>query len=218
MARWADVTLATATAGNFVATVTSSGSVTVANSGSENAAVTVNLNMANANAWTALQSFVNASSTRFSVFDTLYVGGSATTTIRGDGIASTIPYASSTALSVSGTGYFGTASTTNLTASSLTSGRVPYVTTAGAFTDDADLPFDGTTLTAANLTSSGNVSLGNATTTNLAITNITSAIPLAGADGSLQEYAGSSCTNQFIRSLNGAGVATCAHTSEKHTS
>ena len=53
------------------------------------------------------------------VVDALYVGGSATSTVRGDGTASTFPYASSTALSVSGTGYFGTASTSNLTVSSI---------------------------------------------------------------------------------------------------
>ena len=58
--------------------------------------------------------------------------------------------------------------------------------------------------------SAGNLSAREATTTNLAISGITSAIPLAAADGSLGEYAGSSCTNQFVRSLNGAGVATCA--------
>ncbi|KKW19354.1 MAG: hypothetical protein UY63_C0016G0024, partial [Parcubacteria group bacterium GW2011_GWA2_51_10] len=80
---------------------------------------------------------------------------------------STFPYASSTALTVSDTGYFGTASTTNLTVSSLTANRIPYITTAGAFTDSGNLTFDGTTLTAANLTSTGNVSLGNATTTSL---------------------------------------------------
>src|SRR3990167_10160715 len=55
---------------------------------------------------------------------------------------STFPYASTTALTASGTGYFGTASTTNLTVSALTSGRVPYITTAGAFTDSSALTFD----------------------------------------------------------------------------
>ncbi|HEY4488812.1 MAG TPA: hypothetical protein VJB97_04810, partial [Candidatus Paceibacterota bacterium] len=56
--------------------------------------------------------------------------------------ASTFPYASSTAITASGTGYFGTASTTNLTVSALTSGRVPFITTAGAFTDSSALTFD----------------------------------------------------------------------------
>ncbi len=66
-------------------------------------------------------SFVQASSTRFSIFDAAYFGGTATTTINNTGSITlpaaallTAPYASSTALSVSGTGYFGTASTTNV--------------------------------------------------------------------------------------------------------
>ena len=80
--------------------------------------------------------------------------------------ANTFPYASSTALTVSGTGYFGTASTTNLTVSSLTSGRIPYITTAGAFTDNSALTFDGTRLNATYasttaLTASGTGYFGN---------------------------------------------------------
>lgn len=43
-----------------------------------------------------------ASTTRLSAFDRIYVGGSATTTIRGDNVASTINYASTTAIDVSG--------------------------------------------------------------------------------------------------------------------
>jgi hypothetical protein len=50
--------------------------------------------------------FPLASTTLLSALDGLYVGRTATTTIRGDGIASTLPYASSTALTVSGTAYF----------------------------------------------------------------------------------------------------------------
>src|SRR3989344_9068672 len=50
-----------------------------------------------------------ASTTRLSVFDRLYVGGTSTTTIVGGGSASTLPYASSTSFSTS------VASTTNLT-------------------------------------------------------------------------------------------------------
>ena len=69
---------------------------------------------------------------------TLDLSGAITSTATA---ANTLPYASSTALTVSGTGYFGTASTTNLTVSALTSGRVPYITTAGAFPGSADLTF-----------------------------------------------------------------------------
>jgi hypothetical protein len=46
---------------------------------------------------------------------------------------------------------------TSLTDSGLTSGRVTYAGTAGLLQDDADLTFDGTTLTAAGLSDSGNL-------------------------------------------------------------
>ena len=74
------ITLGTHTTGNYLATLASSGSITVGNSGSESAAATVNLNLANANAWTGLQTFLNASSTQLSAY-TAYFGGSATTSI-----------------------------------------------------------------------------------------------------------------------------------------
>ncbi|MCH8286993.1 ECF transporter S component, partial [candidate division KSB1 bacterium] len=56
------------------------GSLSLSGSGGEDAAVTIGLNLANANTWTALQSFSNASSTLFSVFGTAYFGGTATST------------------------------------------------------------------------------------------------------------------------------------------
>lgn len=43
-----------------------------------------------------------------------------------------------------------------------------------------------------------------------AVTPLTSALTLAGTDGTFAEYAGTSCTNQFPRSLDALGVATCA--------
>ncbi|MDP2649131.1 MAG: hypothetical protein Q8P19_04535, partial [bacterium] len=45
---------------------------------------TLSLNLANGNSWTGLQTFANASSTLASVFQTLYIGGTATTTIQGN--------------------------------------------------------------------------------------------------------------------------------------
>ena len=84
------------------------------NSGLTRSTNTVTLNTANANTWTALQQFAaGASSTQFSTLDYLAVGRIATTTIRGDGIASTIPFASTTMITAT------TASSTNLIASSL---------------------------------------------------------------------------------------------------
>src|SRR3990167_787428 len=55
----------------------------------------------------------------------------------------------------------------------------------------------------------------NATSTNLNVSGqvdfdgLTSAILLTGAGGILAEYAGTSCTNQFPRSLSALGAATC---------
>jgi hypothetical protein len=57
---------------------------------------------------------------------------------------------------------------TSVTDSGLTSGRVTYATTGGLLTDDADLTFDGTTLTAAKganfCTTSGTVGIGGTST------------------------------------------------------
>lgn len=56
----------------------------------------------------------------------------------------------------------------------------------------------------------------NATTTNLSISGtldvdgLTSALTLTGSTGIFAEYAGTSCTNQFVRSLDAVGGATCA--------
>ncbi len=52
-------------------------------------AVVASLNLGNANTWTALQQFSQASSTRQSIVDRLYLGGTATTTIVGDSATST---------------------------------------------------------------------------------------------------------------------------------
>lgn len=49
-----------------------------------------------------------------------------------------------------------------------------------------------------------------ATTSNLAITSLTSALVQVDANGTTQEYGGTSCTNQFVRSLSALGIATCA--------
>ena len=56
----------------------------------------------------------------------------------------------------------------------------------------------------------------NATSTNLSISgtldvdSLTSALTLTGSTGIFAEYAGTSCTNQFVRSLDALGGATCA--------
>lgn len=50
----------------------------------------------------------------------------------------------------------------------------------------------------------------NATTTSLFVTDLTSALALFDSTSRATEYAGTSCTNQFVRSLSAAAVATCA--------
>lgn len=54
-----------------------------------------------------------------------------------------------------------------------------------------------------------NATTTQATTTNLAISNLTSALIATNATGGTVEYAGTSCTNQFVRSLSALGAATC---------
>jgi hypothetical protein len=61
-----------------------------------------------------------------------------------------------------------------------------------------------------NVLTTSNVTFGQATTTSLYVTGITSALLQTDAAGLTAEYAGTSCTNQFIRSLSALGIATCA--------
>ena len=75
--------------------------------------------------------------------------------------AGTITISSGTAGSINnmniGATTAGTGKFTSLTNSGLTSGRVVYSTTGGLETDSANLTFDGTTLSAAGLSDSGNL-------------------------------------------------------------
>lgn len=60
----------------------------------------------------------------------------------------------------------------------------------------------------------GYVSQASSTiTSTLTINALTSAVLLTDAAGTLAEYAGASCTNQFIRSLSALAAATCASVS-----
>lgn len=136
------ITLATQTTGNYLATLSSSGSITIGNSGSENAAATANINLSNANIWTALQRFSNASSSLSSFTGTTYFGGSATSTFNSAGVLTLI-----TPLAIASGG-------TNASSYTLSNGITAY---------------DGTRLvnfTGYTLTSSG-LAAANASTTNL---------------------------------------------------
>lgn len=50
----------------------------------------------------------------------------------------------------------------------------------------------------------------NATTTNLGVLSVLSKLLVTDGNGTVGAYGGTSCTNQFIRSLSGVGAATCA--------
>lgn len=65
------------------------------------------------------------------------------------------------------------------------------------------------TSTIANLVMVNSTST-NATTTSLAVTAVKSALDLGDSNGVLTSYGGTSCTNQFPRSLSATGAATCA--------
>lgn len=80
------ITLGTHTTGNYLATLADAGGLTVANSGSESAAVTVALDLTNSNVWTGLQSFSNSSTTLASFTGTTYFGGTATSTFDSAGV------------------------------------------------------------------------------------------------------------------------------------
>jgi hypothetical protein len=61
----------------------------------------------------------------------------------------------------------------------------------------------------------GTQTFGNASTTLLTVTGslwtpVTSALHLSDSAGKLTNYTGTSCTNQFARSISAAGVATCS--------
>lgn len=71
--------------GTLNALTATNGSLTFSGSYDGSAARTVGLNVANANSWTALQSFANASTSLLSVTNTAYFGGTATTTIGSTG-------------------------------------------------------------------------------------------------------------------------------------
>jgi hypothetical protein len=72
-----------------------------------------------------------------------------------------------------------------------------------------NLTLTGGSTTLRNFTAINSTSTG-ATSTSLGITGVVSALHLAGATGGVSAYAGTSCTNQFNRSLSAVGAATCA--------
>jgi hypothetical protein len=96
--------------------------------------------------------------------------------------------------------------------STLTMGGTNPVTTSG--TISADINLASSNQWTASTTFTKVVNLANASSTlstfaTIWLPSVTSALHLADSNGKITAYAGASCTNQFVRSLNGAGVATC---------
>lgn len=137
--------------------------------------------------------------------------------------ASTFPYASTTALTVAGTNGLTVGSLTGLLKA--TTGAVSAATAGTDYENPLTFTYPitrsanaislafGTTTsnTWAGTQTFGNTSATNATTTGAVnLSSFTSALLQVDGDGDVAEYAGTSCTNQFVRSLSALGVATCA--------
>lgn len=159
-----------------------------------------------------------ASSTSMTVTGGFYVVGTASTsllTVSNLGNTSTncLQITNAGVVQASGSACAAAAGADNIaTSSAETSGRVPFWTSTAATPallsgGVAGFAWDNTLarLTATNA-STTNLTVG----TNTWLSGITSAIALTGADGLVAEYAGTSCTNQFVRSLSALGAATCA--------
>ena len=134
-------------------------------------------------------------------------------------LASIFPFASTTAVTITGTGYIGSVSatnitTTNLTTTALTSGRVPYITTGGAFSDSGNLLFDGSKLTAVFASSTALTAttgyFPTASTSALYLSGINSALVVTNGQGRASAFSGVTCSSQFIRVFSAAGAGTCA--------
>ena len=143
--------------------------------------------------------------------------------------ASRFPYASTTAVTSSGTSDFGGLV---VTGTSDFQGSLSDSNSFLTINDDLSVLGVGTSTFAGNVSIAGNLEIGilgfsytginapyfNATSTSQTSTftfaptfsSLTSALVLTGAGGLTAEYTGASCTNQFVRSLDALGAASCA--------
>ena len=86
---------------------------------------------------------------------------------------------------------------------------------AGTSATTSGMIFSAASSTFVGGLSMNTATITRATTTNLFVTNaptfstLTSALLQTGVSGLLAEYAGTSCTNQFVRALSALGIATC---------
>ena len=106
-------------------------------------------------------------------------------------------------LSLSSTG--GEVTASSLAVTDLTSGRITYASTSGALVDNANLTFDGTTLTvtgtanvSANLNVTGEATLASATISDLTSTRVT----YAGTSGALVDSANLTFSGTLLTTTN----------------
>lgn len=136
-----------------------------------------------------------ASSTATDALDGFFAGRTATTSIYGNNATSTF----AGGIANVNAGGISTTQGLTITGGSILNTSVSTSTFSGA-------------LSLTNLRAANGV---NVTGGSLQVANITSAAPITDANGSFIEYAGTSCTNQFIRSLSAliaGGCATVANT------
>ena len=183
------------------------------NSGVTRSTNTVTLDMTNANTWSALQKFNFASSTLFSVYNGLFVGGSATTSIYGNATSTFGAGIAGTFLNITGTGATSTfASGLNITGGCFSINGSCVGGSGGGSGTVTSVATDGT-LTGGTITTTGTLSL------NLANANSWSALQVfAKASSTLASvisalYVGDSSTTTIKGSATstfGAGIQTTA--------
>jgi hypothetical protein len=200
-------------------TITLSGDVTGAGATS----ITTALAHTVSHWWTALQNFGNASTSQLTATSTVWLTSLATpagtilavdpngrviaTTTSAGGVTSvgaTYPLQSTGGATPVLSIAFGT-TTTNIWSNlqTLTSGLISNSSSSIS----ALSVINGTTT---NATSTSLAVTGNASTTALVVSNTRSAALITSATGVVSAYAGSTCTNQFVRSLSALIAATCA--------
>ena len=179
--------------------------------------------------FTGLASFANASSSILSNFGTAYFGGTATSSFDSAGKL-TLLNGSTTLQSFSSSVWFtgitnGVLSTnaaglvvattsigTNYLTGTLATINTQAITAGGTFTITAassTLLADSNWWTGTNRFKNASTSMLTATSS-VWFTGLTSAVIIADANGLLGEASTQTCTNQFVRAMSAAYVATCA--------
>ena len=185
------VALGTDTTNNYVATIADAGNttITVANSGTETAAVTldvVDVNCTGCLGTTEIAGLGTADISGLDISDDTNLAATLPIILTGDtlSLANIYPFQGTGNSTSTLTRFLGGASTTDLTANTLKVG--------------------GTATTSISVAGAVTIPSG------LTVSDLTSAIVLTGAGGVFAEYTGATCTNQFVRSLDALGAATCA--------